>query len=113
MVMPSLCRTLLFSMCLHQAQKSLWRFLISTKQDPEERDLILKLALLCLKQGLDLMTSRDSFTFMFFCMTIKSSLDGRGGAKNPLSETRVNCAAKRGMSAWQHKLCDGRFHFHP
>lgn len=81
---PSLCRTLLLSMCLHQAQKSFWRFSISIKQDSEEPDLILKLALLCFKQELDLMTSRDSFKPMLFCITNKSSLDGRGGAKNPL-----------------------------
>lgn len=84
MVTSSLCRTWSFSMCLHHAQKSFWRLSISTKQDPEEPDLISKLALLCFKQGLDLMTSRESFKPTLFCITNKFSVDRGGGAKNPL-----------------------------
>lgn len=84
MVTPSLCRTLSFSMCLHQAQKSFLRLSVSTMQDPEEPDLILKLALLCFEPGLDYMASRDSFKPTLFYITNKSSLDRRGGAKNLL-----------------------------
>lgn len=56
--------------------------------DPEQLDLILKLALLCFKQGLDFMTSRDSFQLMLLYVTNKSPLDGRGGTKNPLKNRR-------------------------